>query len=139
MDSKLPPWGAAAIVAGALLLAWLVIPALHPTPKDEAVADQFPGDQFPSTYRPLPSHPTIIRGATVLTGNDAELKNASILLQDGKIAAIGTKVPEPPGSVLISGKGKFVTPGLIDIHTHLYPRKVGAVHLAGPLQGCRYE
>jgi len=123
MDSTLPPWGAAAIIAVALLTAWLVIPALHPTPKDEAVADRFPSDEFPSTYRPLPSHPTIIRGATVLTGKDTELKNASILLQDGKIAAIGPKVPEPPGSVVISGKGKFVTPGLIDIHSHLgvYP------------------
>ncbi|HSC17778.1 MAG TPA: amidohydrolase [Rhizomicrobium sp.] len=123
MDSKLPPWGAAAIVAAALLMAWLVIPALHPTPKDEAVADRFPGDEFPSTYRRLPSHPIIIRGATVLTGNDTELKSVSVLLQDGKIAAIGPKVPEPPGSAFIDGRGKFLTPGLIDIHSHLgvYP------------------
>src|SRR5947199_9045713 len=108
MDRKLPLLGAAAIVVLTLVLAWAVIPVLHPTPKDEAVADQFPNDQFPSTYKPLPSRPTIIRGAIVLTGTDRELANASILMQDGKITAIGAKVPEPPGAVVINAKGRFV-------------------------------
>ncbi len=53
------------------------------------VADQFPNDQFPSTYKPLPSKPTLIRGATVLTGTDKELKNTDVLMQDGKIVAVG--------------------------------------------------
>ncbi|MFL5237440.1 MAG: hypothetical protein ACJ8EL_07525, partial [Rhizomicrobium sp.] len=110
MGRKLPFWGAAVLVVTALLLAWVLTPVLHPTPKDEAVADQFPNDQFPSTYKPLPSRPTIIRGAIVLTGADRELANASILMQDGKIAAIGAKVPEPPGAVVINAKGRFVTP-----------------------------
>ncbi|MFL5240165.1 MAG: amidohydrolase [Rhizomicrobium sp.] len=123
MGRKLPLWGAAVLVVAALLLAWVLTPVLHPIPKDEAVADQFPNDQFPSTYKPLPSRPTIIRGAIVLTGTDRELANASILMQDGKIAAIGAKVPEPPGAVVINAKGRFVTPGIIDIHSHLgvYP------------------
>src|SRR3954470_12235326 len=123
MGRKLPLWGAAVLVVAALLLAWVLTPVLHPTPKDEAVADKFPNDQFASTYKPLPSRPTIIRGATILTGTDRELASASILLQDGKIAAIGQKVPEPPNVVVIDGKGKFVTPGIIDIHSHLgvYP------------------
>src|SRR5689334_18398846 len=108
---RLPIWGAAAIVIVTLLLAWAIIPHLGPS-KDEAVADQFPNDQFPSTYKPLPSRPTIIRGATILTGTDKEITNASILMKDGKIAAIGARVPEPPGAVVINGRGKFVTPGI---------------------------
>src|SRR5947199_1944475 len=111
MDRKLPLLGAAAIVVLTLVLAWAVIPALHPAPKDEAVADKFPNDQFPSTYKPLWSRPTLIRGVTILTGTDKEVTNASILLQDGKIAAIGAKVPEPAKVVVINGRGKFVTPG----------------------------
>ena len=123
MGPRLPIWGAAAIVVATLLLAWAIIPNLHPAPKNEAVSDKFPNEQFPSTYKLLPSRPTIIRGATILTGTDKELTTASILLQDGKIAAIGAKVPEPAGAAVINGKGKFVTPGIIDIHSHLgvYP------------------
>jgi len=124
MNSKMPLWGAAAIVVGTLLLSWLIIPKLHHATKNTAeVADQFPNDQFPSTYKPLPSRPTIIRGATILTGTDQELTNASILMQNGKVEAVGAKVPEPPNAVVIDGKGKFVTPGIIDIHSHLgvYP------------------
>src|SRR5581483_1665821 len=85
--------------------------------------DGFPNDQFPSTYKPLLSPPVVIRGATILTGTDQELGHASILLQDGRIAAVGSKVPEPPGSVIVKARGKFVTPGIIDIHSHLgvYP------------------
>ena len=123
MGPRLPIWGAVAIVVVTLLLAWAILPQLDPAQKDEAVADKFPNEQFPSTYKPLPSRPTVIRGATILTGTDEEIANASILLQDGKIAAVGAKVPEPAGAVVINGKGKFVTPGIIDIHSHLgvYP------------------
>jgi imidazolonepropionase-like amidohydrolase len=122
MPPRLPIWGAVAIVVVTLLLAWAIIPRLG-SPTDKTVADQFPNDQFPSTYRPLPSRPTVIRGATILTGTDRELKNASILMKDGKIEAVGANVPEPPGAVIVNGRGKFVTPGIIDIHSHLgvYP------------------
>jgi imidazolonepropionase-like amidohydrolase len=120
---KLPIWGAGLIVLTTLVAAWLVIPALHRTPEDKAVADRFPNDEFPSTYKPIPSQPVVIRNATILTGTDRELTRASIVLKDGKIAAIGAKVPEPPGAKIIDGRGKFITPGIIDIHSHLgvYP------------------
>lgn len=123
MKNNMPIWGAGLIVLATLVAAWLIIPALHRAPADKAVSDRFPNDEFPSTYKPLPSQPIIIKGATVLTGTDRELVNASVLLKDGKIAAIGAHVPEPPGARIIDGRGKFVTPGIIDIHSHLgvYP------------------
>ncbi|MBV8801271.1 MAG: amidohydrolase [Alphaproteobacteria bacterium] len=124
MDGKAPLWGAAAIVAVTLLLAWAIIPRLHSSAGGGAtVSDQFRNDQFPSTYKPRPSRATILRGATILTGTDQELANASILMENGKISAVGLKVPEPPGVVVINARGKFVTPGIIDIHSHLgvYP------------------
>jgi imidazolonepropionase-like amidohydrolase len=126
MNLRMPVWGAVAIVAATLLLAWLIIPGLHrapPSRAEQSAADQFPNDPFPSTYKPLPSRPTIIRNATLLTGTDRELTHASILMQDGKIKAVAAKVPEPPGVIIIDGSGKFVTPGIIDIHSHLgvYP------------------
>ena len=80
-------------------------------------------DPFPSTYTPFPSRPTAIRNATIFTAAGPRLERATILLQDGKVAAIGTDIPVPADAVLIDGTGKYVTPGLIDTHSHLgvYP------------------
>jgi imidazolonepropionase-like amidohydrolase len=74
---------------------------------------------FPSTYRPLASHAVVIRGATILTATGPALAGASLVLQDGKVTAVGTSVPTPPGAEVIDATGKWVTPGIIDTHSHL--------------------
>ena len=61
----------------------------------------------------------MIRNATLLTAAGPAIPNGAILLRDGKIAAIGTSVEAPADAVVIDGAGKFVTPGLIDTHSHL--------------------
>lgn len=84
-----------------------------------------PSDPYPSTYKPYPSKPTLITGATVLTGAGDRIDNGAVLIVDGKIAAVGPagSVTAPDGAVRIDGNGKWVTPGIIDIHSHLgvYP------------------
>jgi imidazolonepropionase-like amidohydrolase len=79
--------------------------------------------QYASTYRRHPSTSTLIRNATILTAAGPELRGASILLTDGKITAVGSQVNAPAGAVVVDGTGKFVTPGIIDAHSHLgvYP------------------
>jgi len=62
--------------------------------------------------------PVLIQNATILTITNGTVKG-SILLQDGKIAAIGDKVMAPPGAVVIDGAGKYVMPGIIDCHSHI--------------------
>jgi len=74
---------------------------------------------FPSTYVPFPSHTTLIRNATIMTAAGPTMQNASILLRDGKIVAVGTSVTAPADAVVIDGTGKYVTPGIIDVHSHL--------------------
>lgn len=121
---NLPGWGAGAIVAAILVAVWFLVPNLQKPDNDgTANSDQFPNDQFPSTYTPLPSRTTLVKGATVLTGTDKELAGTDILIRDGKIAAVGKDIVAPAGAIVIDGKGKFVTPGIIDIHSHLgvYP------------------
>ena len=76
-------------------------------------------DPFPSTYRPAASRPTVIRNATILTAAGPALRNASILLRDGRITEVGASVNAPADAVVIDGAGKYVTPGLIDTHSHL--------------------
>jgi imidazolonepropionase-like amidohydrolase len=77
---------------------------------------------FASTYQPRPSTPTLIRNATVFDGNGAELANADVLMRDGRIVSVGQNL-SADGATVIDGTGKFVTPGIIDAHSHLgvYP------------------
>jgi imidazolonepropionase-like amidohydrolase len=76
-------------------------------------------DPFPSTYTPFPSRATVIRNVTIFTAVGPRIVNGSILLRDGKIAAVGTSVDAPADAIVIDGAGKFVTPGLIDTHSHM--------------------
>ncbi|MDX1454113.1 MAG: amidohydrolase [Gammaproteobacteria bacterium] len=74
---------------------------------------------FPSTYQPMPSEPTLIRNATLLIGNGERLDGGDILLSDGRIAAVGKNIEAPAGAVIMDADGAFVTPGIIDVHSHL--------------------
>src|ERR1019366_5345708 len=80
-------------------------------------------DPFPSTYVPFASRPTVIRNASIFTATGPMIRNGAILLRDGKIVAVGQSVEEPADAVVIDGAGKYVTPGIIDTHSHLgvYP------------------
>ena len=82
-----------------------------------------PREPFASTYTPLPADTTLIQHATVLTGTGERIDDGSVLLRDGKIAAIGADISAPRGARTIDAKGRWVTPGVIDAHSHLgvYP------------------
>jgi imidazolonepropionase-like amidohydrolase len=77
---------------------------------------------YPSTYHALPSTTTLIKNATVLTGTGERQDNADVLFVDGKIKQVGKNLAADNATV-IDGKGKWVTPGIIDVHSHLgvYP------------------
>ncbi len=74
---------------------------------------------FPSTYEPMPAPSVLIRGAHVFDGTGAELSKADLLLENGKITALGEHLEAPQGARIIDGTGKWVTPGIIDVHSHL--------------------
>jgi imidazolonepropionase-like amidohydrolase len=78
-----------------------------------------PRDPYPSTYQPLPSTTTLIRGGTVMTAAGQVIPNGQVLLVDGKIRAVGATVDAPAGVTVVDATGKFVTPGIIDTHSHL--------------------
>jgi len=77
---------------------------------------------YPSTYQALPLQTTLIKNATVLTGTGTRMDNADVLMVDGKINKIGNNL-SADGAVEIDAKGKWITPGIIDVHSHLgvYP------------------
>jgi len=84
-------------------------------------ADDGP-EPYSSSYRPLPSEPLILQGATVLTGTGERLDNADVVMRDGKIAAVGSGL-DLAGLKVVDASGLWVTPGVIDVHSHLgnYP------------------
>jgi imidazolonepropionase-like amidohydrolase len=63
--------------------------------------------------------PILLRGATLWTATGQVLEHTDLLLQEGKIQAIGNDLPVPPGARVIEAAGKIVTPGLVDMHSHL--------------------
>jgi len=60
-----------------------------------------------------------IRNATILTVTRGTIQNGTIVMRDGKISAVGTNVQIPAGATVVDGTGKFVTPGIIDAHSHI--------------------
>ena len=65
------------------------------------------------------SNVTVIKDATIITITHGRIEHGSILVRDGKIAAVGTDVQAPAGAKVIDGTGLFVMPGIIDCHTHI--------------------
>jgi len=91
------------------------------------------GDPYASTYRPLPSRPTALVGASVFTGTGSLIENGTVLIRDGKVEAVGAGLAAPAGYELVDARGKYVTPGLIDTHSHLgvYPSPSVPAHSDG--------
>jgi len=78
-------------------------------------------EPYPSTYAPLPSEPVLIVNATILTGTGERIDNGSILMSDGRIERVsdGPQEVEAGDAKVIDAGGRWVTPGLIDAHSHL--------------------
>jgi len=109
-----------AALAAAFLLAGCA--ASQDKPKEPPIAIN--EDPYPSTYVRYPGVPTVIRHATVFDGDGRRFDNGTVVLANGVVQAVGgPEVPSPPGAFEIDGTGKWVTPGIIDVHSHLgdYP------------------
>lgn len=90
----------------------------------DSLFSQLPSINFPLGnygYDSLPQmRDFIIKGATIWTCEDSlPLSNADILVQNGKIVKIGFNLPVEENIWVIDGKGKHVTPGIIDEHSHI--------------------
>ncbi len=104
-----------AALAGIATMALLAV-ACDKSAEDAADA------AFASRYKALPGTKTLITGATVLTGAGERLEDADLLIDDGRIVEVGTDL-NADGADVVDAAGKWVTPGIIDVHSHLgvYP------------------
>jgi hypothetical protein len=69
--------------------------------------------------QPAQARIVALRGGTVLTVTKGTIPNGTVVLRDGKIAAVGANVSIPAGAEIIDTTGQFVSPGLIDAHSHI--------------------
>jgi imidazolonepropionase-like amidohydrolase len=114
-------------------------PATAPRPASMAAGEAASSAPAPaaapyaSIYQPLPSTATLLRNATVLTATGARIDGGSVLMVDGRIAAVGREVAAPAGVTVVDATGKWITPGIIDAHSHLgvYPSPDVAAHQDG--------
>ena len=100
-----------------------------------AFAAQLESDEpYASTYKAYAGVETLITSVTVFDGTGGKVDNGWVHFKDGKIVAIGGPAAAPPRVTnVVDGSGKFVTPGIIDIHSHLgdYPSPGVAAHNDG--------
>jgi imidazolonepropionase-like amidohydrolase len=104
--------------------------ALASTPAPAAASDE----PYASTYEPFPGVPTAIVGATIYDGAGGMIENGVVLFADGEIVGIGgADLAIPAGYTRVDGSGRYVTPGIIDIHSHLgdYPTPSVDAHSDG--------
>ncbi|HEX8256141.1 MAG TPA: amidohydrolase [Allosphingosinicella sp.] len=122
----------------ASVLAAALVTACADAGGAESASSKRPGtpygrDPYPSTYRAYPGSPTLVTGVTIFDGEGARIDNGSVLFADGRIVEVGQQIAAPAGATVIDGQGKWVTPGIIDIHSHLgdYPSPAVEAHSDG--------
>ena len=88
---------------------------------------------YASTYKAWPSGTTLLQNATVLTGTGERIDGGAVLIEGGRIAAVGRGLTAPAGAAVVDAAGKWITPGIIDAHSHLgvYPAPEVAAHQDG--------
>ena len=90
---------------------------------DAAVkSTSFDRDPFESNYKPLASERTLIKSVNLYDGLGNEFSNFDVLIDNGIIEEIGKDIVDGD-AMIIDAKGKWLTPGIIDIHSHMgvYP------------------
>lgn len=104
-------------------LATVLASCATTSPSGETAATPVPQNSaegpFPSTYAPLPTGDIAIVNASILTAAGDLIENGTVVMSNGKIAAVGANLAPPVGATVIDGNGKWVTPGIIDSHSHL--------------------
>ena len=75
-------------------------------------------DAFFSTYKPMDSQPILFKSANIYDGIGGEFRNYDLLISNGKILEIGKSL-SAVGVLIIDSTNKWITPGIIDIHSHM--------------------
>ncbi|MGH6633033.1 MAG: amidohydrolase family protein, partial [Sphingopyxis sp.] len=122
MDATVQPGTlkGAIIMAKAMLFRSIAAGALAltgPAGAQRAAPLPWKEDPFPSQYRAPPAEDMLLKGATILDGAGGRIDDGDVLIRGGKIAAVGRGLANP-GVREVDAGGRWVTPGVIDVHSH---------------------
>jgi len=130
-----PVWrsllAAACAMAASACAAQSGVPA---APETATVATAAVRAPYASTYQADPqAAPILLRGATVLTGTGTRIADGDVLMENGRITAVGRQLDVPANARVVDVRGRWITPGLIDVHSHLgvYPTPSLRAHSDG--------
>jgi imidazolonepropionase-like amidohydrolase len=113
------PDGSRAAFTGRRVAGAVADTATVKLPGPASFAVDYPLGEFGRAGVPEQPAAVAFTHATVWTeGPQGTLQNATVLVEKGKIAAVGTDVKLPSGAIVVDATGKHVTPGLIDCHSH---------------------
>ena len=108
-----------AVLCAVIVTACAAQPTSPSPPPAASPAAPAAREPFSSTYKAVPSPVTLVRNATVLTGTGARIDGGDVLIEGGRIKAVGASLAAPEGAVVVDASGRWVTPGLIDVHSHM--------------------
>jgi imidazolonepropionase-like amidohydrolase len=110
----------AAMVCALIFLFALAAAAQQPTSGPRALENSAWAPQHGANRAdPQPVGDVLIKNAIVLTATHGRIPNGSVLVRNGKIAQVGTNIAAPAGVTVIDAGGKYLTPGIIDAHSHM--------------------
>ena len=80
-----------------------------------------PASLLPAAAQSAPPihNEVLIKNALVMTVTHGNIQGGSVYIKDGKIAAVGKDVSAPASATVIDADGKYLTPGIIDSHSHI--------------------
>ncbi len=106
-----------------VMLAILGVVALIMVDRQRSIDALKAFDPWHSTYQPQTTGAIFISNARAYMGDGTALDDADLLIRSGKIDAVGSDLTPPPDARVIDAEGRWLTPGIIDIHSHLgvYP------------------
>ena len=76
-------------------------------------------EPFKSTYSPLSQSNILFKGGNIYDGDGNEFLNTDVIINNGVIVAIGEDLPVSEDTIIKDVTGKWITPGIIDIHSHM--------------------
>ena len=125
-----------AVAAGALVAGCAAAGAESRTASASTISSDKGAENsaFPSTYKAYPSDNVAITGVIIFDGEGRRIDNGTIFMAGGEIISVGgPDAAVPTDAIVIDGTGKYVTPGIIDVHSHLgdYPTPSVSAHSDG--------
>jgi imidazolonepropionase-like amidohydrolase len=106
------------IFAAALLCVGCASEPEQKSPAPPPAAVQKHADPYASTYVAPPAPVTAIVNATILSAAGPRIERGTLVIADGQVRSIGAQVEVPADAKVIDAAGRWVTPGLIDFHSH---------------------